>query len=139
MSELPLDPYVDEDFDFAPAVPVWTLNDARDLLRVLQPELHARKWHVALGGGVLNAGQSYKDLDLYFLPFGERVVESILPLLRDLWGTELAISDYPPDENFSAKVKFFVNEKRIDAFIGRYTGDDAELYEIDRVLRKLRA
>lgn len=46
--------------------PMWTLVEALDLVKRLNhANLH---WNVALGGGVLNKGFSYKDLDLVFYP-----------------------------------------------------------------------
>ena len=47
---------------------MWTLNEALELIRRLQPGANAANFHIALGGSVLNNGQSSKDLDLYFLP-----------------------------------------------------------------------
>jgi hypothetical protein len=108
-----------------PAKPViWTLEQALELIRFIQPMLHARKYHVALGGGVLNKGLTYKDLDLYFFPFDESRIDPLLPFLEVLWGKSVEINDrgegYPPDVNFEVKVKFsdlVVDRKRIDVFI----------------------
>lgn len=47
---------------------MWTFKDAQELIVGLQPEAKKHGYHVALGGGVLNKGESTKDLDLYFLP-----------------------------------------------------------------------
>ena len=48
----------------------WTLDDALELIRALQPDSKRYNYHICLGGGVLNRGRAEKDLDLYFLPFG---------------------------------------------------------------------
>ena len=48
---------------------MWTLQEALQLIRDLQPQLKPLHYHVALGGGVLNKGTSQKDLDLYLLRF----------------------------------------------------------------------
>lgn len=47
---------------------MWTLDEALNLIREIQPQLRLQNYHVTLGGGVLNKGNSIKDLDLYFLP-----------------------------------------------------------------------
>lgn len=99
---------------------LWTLADALTVVRTLQPQLHARWWHVALGGGVLNRGSSAKDLDLYFLPFNGATTEAILPFLVEQWGEAKPLSggDYPPDALFPVRCKFFIQDgKRIDVFI----------------------
>lgn len=103
----------------------WTLTDALGLVRDIQPKLHERKWHVALGGGVLNRGVSSKDVDLYFLPFGDITTTAIVPLLTEWWGASepfRANADlYPPDINFVTKVKFFLPcGRRIDAFVAKH-------------------
>jgi hypothetical protein len=45
-------------------IAAWTLDEALDFVRAHQPTFWALNYHVALGGGVLNNGRSYKDLDL---------------------------------------------------------------------------
>lgn len=100
----------------------WSLGAALELIRAIQPELHARKYHVALGGGVLNKGVSYKDLDLYMFPFnGAETIDPLLPYLESLWGAAADIGSdregYPPDINFQVRVKFHTGQGRIDVFI----------------------
>ncbi len=100
----------------------WSLDSALALIRSIQPELHTRKYHVALGGGVLNKGVSYKDLDLYMFPFnGAETIEPLLPYLESIWGVAEDIGSdkegYPPDINFQVRVKFHVGPGRIDVFI----------------------
>lgn len=102
---------------------MWTLLDALQLVRAIQPELKPLQWHVALGGGVLNIGQSDKDLDLYVLGFNGNGLEPTSPvteLLVSKWGyyQPIANSDgYPPDPRYREKIKFTVGGKRIDVFI----------------------
>ncbi len=48
----------------------WIMDEAVDLIRTLQPAVWELGHHLCLGGGVLNKGESAKDLDLYFLPMG---------------------------------------------------------------------
>jgi hypothetical protein len=101
----------------------WVLADALLLVRQIQPLLRERKWHVALGGGVLNTGESDKDLDLYFLPFGDHVTDGILPFLTEMWGGAEPFSanaQYHTDVNFATKVKFTVDGRRIDAFVAKH-------------------
>ena len=50
---------------------VWELGDALGVIRELQREARLLDFHVTLGGGVLNTGQSYKDLDLFVLPLND--------------------------------------------------------------------
>ena len=103
-----------------PTPVAWTMTDALLLVRTLQPRLHAHNWHVALGGSVLNTGRSDKDLDLFFLPFSNTDTRvDVVPMLIELWGPGERIDElYPAVGIFGAKLKFFVDGKRIDAFIG---------------------
>jgi len=52
--------------------PMWTQDEALKLIHELQSRVWSLGYHIALGGGVLNHGTSYNDLDLYFLPFSDR-------------------------------------------------------------------
>lgn len=54
----------------------WTLNEALRLIRALQEGTRPFGYHLCLGGGVLNKGESHKDLDLFFLPLDNPDVES---------------------------------------------------------------
>lgn len=69
---------------------MWTLSEARVLINALQPHAKELGFHVCLGGGVLNAGLSKKDLDLYFLPMDNGKIaassEKLLAFLEDTWG-----------------------------------------------------
>jgi len=49
-------------------IPMWTLDEGREIVAQVQQNSRAYGYHVAMGGGVLNNGESSKDLDLYFLP-----------------------------------------------------------------------
>lgn len=99
------------------APPVWVLDDAVAFVREIQPALHALRWHVALGGGVLNKGESGKDADLYVLPFNDDA--DIMPTLKELWGESESIG-YGSPSIYEHKVKFSVSGgKRIDVFVGR--------------------
>lgn len=47
---------------------MWTLEEAVALVRSLEPTAIKHGYHLALGGSVLMAGQSDKDLDLFLYP-----------------------------------------------------------------------
>lgn len=47
---------------------MWDLESALKFIQKIQPSAKVVGFHVCLGGGVLNKGESNNDLDLYFLP-----------------------------------------------------------------------
>lgn len=102
----------------------WEIADALALIRDIQPRLHAIKWHVALGGSVLNSGVSQKDVDLYVLPFSDtETTADVFPFLVSLWGAGDPIGlGYQPSGMYAVKWKWIVDGRRIDAFIGRVDG-----------------
>lgn len=60
--------FEDEEIQPLRKLPMWDRDLAQRLIGELQPALRPFDVHVALGGGVLNKGESFKDLDLYILP-----------------------------------------------------------------------
>lgn len=47
---------------------MWNLTDALEVIRPMQEVIRKSfYYHVTLGGGILNKGESEKDLDLFFL------------------------------------------------------------------------
>lgn len=68
----------------------WSLDEGLRLIRALQPEAKRFGYHISLGGGVLNRGFSYKDLDLYFIPMENEELKqdtgALLKYLTDSWG-----------------------------------------------------
>jgi hypothetical protein len=54
---------------------MWTLQSALEVVNELTPLLKAANWYVALGGGVLNRGESSHDLDLVMVPYSTERVE----------------------------------------------------------------
>ena len=110
---------------------MWELEPALRIVRAIQPHTREFGYHLALGGGVLNKGQSEKDLDLYFLPMGtpDKKVDpdGMLSLLEKLWGTSEKISaeyDYPGMKQYAHAIKFTRlggtnrdKHQRIDCFI----------------------
>lgn len=109
---------------------MWTLEDALDVIKILQPKLREINYHVTLGGGVLNNGSSPNDLDLYFLPLEDESnhpddrkhpqYQSVMETLHHQFGiTGNYMEDY---ENLrtSYKVKLTYHLKsgrKVDAFI----------------------
>lgn len=101
---------------------MWTLDQGLALVRIIQPRTRRFSYHLALGGGVLNAGHSHHDLDLYFLPLDDdtRDSDGLVAFLERLWGTSESLEreDYPVDPTW-IKIKFLRDTRRIDAFIYR--------------------
>lgn len=104
--------------------PMWTLDQALDLIRDLQPLVRELNYHITLGGGVLNTGESEKDLDLFFIPLNGYQPQSrvVLKMLWDTIGPSKSLRDNPdygPDAFPHAQEmqKFDYLGKRIDVFI----------------------
>ena len=106
----------------------WTLDDALRLIRDLQPSIRKFQYHVVLGGGVLNNGYSVKDLDLYFLPFGDAGIPVDLPHLKAYLSIRLGTPaplgysavdhEYPPDATYGEdRYTYILANRRIDVFI----------------------
>lgn len=103
-------------------LPIWTLDSALPLVRELQPETRQFGYHLALGGGVLNTGESFKDLDLYFLPLdasdSKPESEGLVAWLDKLWGEgESLLGASYNSQHYKAKRKYLLGDQRIDAFI----------------------
>jgi hypothetical protein len=106
--------------------PMWTLDDARSIVKDIQIPMRDFGYHVALGGGVLNIGRSFHDLDIYFLPLDDidsplRADDAVLWLIPR-WGDAQPITDpeYGASLHYSHKLKFWLPTKqRIDLFIVR--------------------
>jgi hypothetical protein len=108
----------------------WTLEQALALVRSIQPACHSFNYHVTLGGGVLNQGFSSKDLDLFFLPFGNTdsppATEALLIYLAHTLGEVFPLggfghdgaATYPDQPVFVNRHTYRTAEsKRIDGFI----------------------
>lgn len=110
----------------------WTIEQALDLIRLLQGDVRKQfGFHICLGGGVLNRGESRKDLDLYFLSMDNNPVqpqwEKLLKWLNVIWaeGRDMTFSEdgdahyaIPEGSPYKAKWSFiYGGDQRIDAFI----------------------
>lgn len=103
---------------------MWTLDEARNLIATLQPDLRKMGYHIALAGSVLNVGESAKDLDLWFLPLHGYMSDTVkvLTYLIGVIGPCQALRDSPdygPDQGWQSKEQqmFLFLNKRIDVFI----------------------
>lgn len=79
-------------------LPVWTMEDGVTLIRDLQTKALHKGYHLALGGGVLNRGFSYNDLDIVALPLdGKEVVEpsKLVKVFTPYLGT--VVTSFDPD------------------------------------------
>lgn len=71
----------------------WHLEEGIYVARALQPSIREYGYHVTIGGSLINAGYSEKDLDLYFLPMGGfghtkafNQPDKLLEHLVSIWG-----------------------------------------------------
>ena len=106
------------------AYPVWTLDESRLELARIQHGSRAFGYHVTMGGGVINNGQSSHDLDLYFLPLDNDQASpnatNLQTWLETLWGPSYPLNDpaYGPSPYYKLKLKFLpLVSKRIDVFV----------------------
>lgn len=102
---------------------MWKLEDGLTLVRSIQKLSRKYGYHVALGGSVLNSGESEKDIDLYFLPMGsdsgiKEEPGELVKWLSSLWGEpELIGKDYAgpdPDGQLEKQVQDYyykINEQ----------------------------
>lgn len=105
----------------------WNLEYALVFIRDIQKDCRSFGYHVCLGGGVLNNGESKKDLDLYFLPLdngSDNADDILIEWLSTMWGEHQPIGNgrYADNtSNYLHKIKFHVGDGekklRVDAFI----------------------
>ena len=107
---------------------MWMLDEALCIIRTLQPMARQFDYRLCLGGGVLNAGSSRKDLDLYFVTLGKpgTDINGLHKVLRGLWGYGVDMNEdgrYDDIETgYTGKWKFTFTHgpkpnKRIDMFV----------------------
>lgn len=121
--------------------PHWTFEDALPLVRAIQPETRNFKYHLTLGGGVLNNGKSDKDLDLYFLPMFDRKRadwRGLLEYLEKQWGKSSILGrDYPDTDLYAVAAKFTYGGLRIDSFILGGDDDETKKFREERLRAEL--
>lgn len=91
----------------------WTLEDGLKLIRAIQNDSREFGYHVALGGGVLNRGESEKDIDLYFLPLDNPALpapnlDGLVKWLTKLWGIPKNL-----DENYGNRAQIEADRPQI--------------------------
>ncbi len=103
---------------------MWTLDQSLVLIRRMQRSLFPLGFHVALAGGVLNNGESIKDLDLVFIPLTNEEAPDAIKLLEYLetlgWKVDnnLAMSHTPnPYTPFREQFICWIGDQRIDVFV----------------------
>ena len=82
---------------------MWTLDTALPVVRALQFKALQFGYHIALGGGVLNKGQSDRDLDIVVMPLDSRVDprrDRFLAVCGEYLGkpTEVGVASVPEDD-----------------------------------------
>lgn len=102
----------------------WNLDQGLALVQNIQDDIRQFNYHVALGGGVLNNGESTKDVDIYFLPMDNGIPMApagLLSFLEGRFGKSTPITSnegYSDSSAYKHKVKFnLFTGQRIDAFI----------------------
>ena len=92
----------------------WTLEEGLKIVRALQKGTRKFNYHLCIGGGVVNKGESYKDLDLFFLPLDNGTkpkAEELKSWLEDMWGKPSDLTDgYSRVVYFSPEANNFVYE-----------------------------
>lgn len=102
---------------------LWTLDQALEFIRKLQPLTRLYGYHLCVGGGVLNTGMSDKDLDLYLLPLDNQPTLAdydgmLMEMEAELGPSEDIRDEYPdaPWSPYFSKRKFANNGQRVDVF-----------------------
>lgn len=89
--------------------PECKLEQALKLIRETQETVKSFGYHICLGGGVLNLGYSYKDLDLYIIPLcdTENKLEDLVQSLEIGWGPSYEVfSIFEQESVYANKMRF---------------------------------
>lgn len=114
---------------------MWTLGEGLKLVRELDKYARMQHFHLALGGGVLRAGDSYKDIDIYALPLHLPGITPNGTRLLELIDIALGVTHRLPDIANEDEAYFLQSQetrchdlyiyekpgKKIDFFIVRMT------------------
>lgn len=98
---------------------MWTLEQAVELLRMLEPVAISQGFHVALGGSVLIRGSSDKDLDIFIYPHktADKIAfECLLSKLGDFGISDFNKAEHAHYGDDKAVYRSGYKGKRIDWF-----------------------
>ncbi len=104
------------------AAVVWTLPEALVAFRMFQTIAHAHKSALAMGGSVINKGQSCKDLDIVVHPMNGKEIVDPAEMVKAL--RAIGVTDWEDCSKYGAKntdsdrmvCKSLFQGKRIDWF-----------------------
>jgi len=99
---------------------VWTLEQGVAFCRKVEDLLVPAGFHCALGGGVLQKGESFKDLDVFVYPHKsdgtiseEEVAKALAPLIPK-W---MAIDHTYQEDSKKVFFCYFEGKQRVDFFL----------------------
>lgn len=99
---------------------IWNFIEAVALVRKLEPIAIQHGVHVALGGSVLHAGFSSKDLDIFVYPHKKTEAEQKpwdpVAILKAFGATDISVVDYHPDDGKLVYCTKDATGRRIDFF-----------------------
>lgn len=106
----------------------WRFPEALRLAKDLENALDDKGWHVALGGSVLHAGRSSKDVDLFVYPHttaGDHLVHDVraamlalgFRLVSDANATREIWRELGSEDQKSVEVYRDDKKRRVDVFI----------------------
>ena len=110
--------------------PMWRFPEAIDLIVRVQPTAHANGYHLGLAGGVLNKGQSDKDLDVMIMPLNNVEQARDLNTIVEMFCREIGAKNVLTRESGSGSggsertvstdlIILVSDTKKIDLFITR--------------------
>ncbi len=103
---------------------VWSIEEAINLIRHIQPALSRVGWCVGLTGSVLGAGRSEKDLDLILYPHSQK--SDIKALHEALIGMGFVIS--VPVEEVHKKWRSVGSDDTKNVSIWKFQGKRVDIF-----------
>ena len=99
--------------------PMWTLEQAQELVQLIEGIVEQARYHVAIAGSVATKGRSIKDLDLILYPHTTEQTQDSMSILGHL--SKIGLSDFAILDrvayNRPVYIAYFGPEnKRIDIF-----------------------
>ena len=109
---------------------MWTLDAALAFIRQHQDHARACDFNLALGGGVLNNGESAKDLDVIALPRCARRQPNLIDLMRPMVSSDQSVevieAGYDDDDMSGRAVyRFYWEGKMIDLIVVNFQWEQA--------------